>query len=72
MDDISRDLEGQILKRAEATDFQVAEDDRTIEFPFSSEYPVARYFGEEILSHERGAADLTRLNNGAPLLFNHI
>ena len=57
--------------RAEATDFQVAEDDRTIEFPFSSEYPVARYFGEEILSHERGAADLTRLNNGAPLLFNH-
>jgi HK97 family phage major capsid protein/HK97 family phage prohead protease len=71
MDDISRDLEGQILKRAEATDFQVAEDDRTIEFPFSSEYPVARYFGEEILSHERGAADLTRLNNGAPLLFNH-
>lgn len=71
MDDISRDLEGQILKRAEVTDFQVAEDDRTIEFPFSSEYPVARYFGEEILSHERGAADLTRLNNGAPLLFNH-
>ena len=71
MDDISRDLEGQILKRAEATDFQVAEDDRTIEFPFSSEYPVARYFGEEILSHERGAADLSRLNNGAPLLFNH-
>ena len=59
------------MKRAEATDFQVAEDDRTIEFPFSSEYPVARYFGEEILSHERGAADLTRLNNGAPLLFNH-
>jgi HK97 family phage major capsid protein/HK97 family phage prohead protease len=71
MDDISRDLEGQILKRAEVTDFQVAEDDRTIEFPFSSEYPVARYFGEEILSHERGAADLSRLNNGAPLLFNH-
>jgi HK97 family phage major capsid protein/HK97 family phage prohead protease len=71
MDDISRDLEGQILKRAEVTDFQVADDERTIEFPFSSEYPVARYFGEEILSHERGAADLTRLNNGAPLLFNH-
>ncbi|MGA0806450.1 MAG: HK97 family phage prohead protease, partial [Pseudohongiellaceae bacterium] len=71
MDDISRDLEGQILKRAEVTDFQVAEDDRTIDFPFSSEYPVARYFGEEILSHERGAADLSRLNNGAPLLFNH-
>mgnify|MGYP000862637626 CR=1 FL=1 len=69
--EITRDLEGQILKRAEATEFEVAEDDRTIEFPFSSEYPVSRYFGEEVLSHERGAADLTRLNDGAPLLFNH-
>lgn len=46
-------------------------DDRTIEFPFSSEEPVARWFGDEILSHEKGAADMTRLNDGAPLLFNH-
>ena len=46
-------------------------DDRTIEFPFSSEEPVARWFGDEILSHEKAAADLGRLNDGAPLLFNH-
>lgn len=46
-------------------------DDRTIEFPFSSEEPVARWFGDEILSHEKNAADLGRLNDGAPLLFNH-
>lgn len=46
-------------------------EDRTIEFPFSSEEPVARWFGDEILSHEKSAADLTRLNDGAPLLFNH-
>lgn len=46
-------------------------DDNTIEFPFSSEEPVARWFGDEILSHEKGAADLGRLNDGAPLLFNH-
>ena len=46
-------------------------DDRTLEFPFSSELAVERYFGNEILSHERGAADLGRLNDGAPLLFNH-
>jgi HK97 family phage major capsid protein/HK97 family phage prohead protease len=32
---------------------------------------VARYFGNEILSHEGKAADLSRLNDGAPLLFNH-
>ena len=69
--DLSRDLEGQLLKRAEVADFTVSEDERSIEFPFSSEYPVARYFGNEVLSHDRGAADLARLNDSAPLLFNH-
>ena len=39
---------------------------------FSSEEPVQRYFGQEVLSHEKGAADLSRLNNGtAPFLWNH-
>jgi HK97 family phage major capsid protein/HK97 family phage prohead protease len=69
--DLSRDLEGQLLKRAEVADFQVSEDERSIEFPFSSEYPVARYFGNEILAHTREAVDLARLNDAAPLLFNH-
>ena len=69
--DLSRDLEGQLLKRAEVADFQVSEDERSIEFPFSSEYPVARYFGNEILAHTREAVDLARLEDGAPLLFNH-
>ncbi len=69
--DLSRDLEGQLLKRAEVADFTVSEDERTIEFPFSSEYPVARYFGNEILAHTREAVDLARLSDGAPLLFNH-
>ena len=57
-------------QRAELTTFDEVED-RTYEFPFSSEFPVARYFGNEILSHEGEAADLSRLNDGAPLLFNH-
>jgi HK97 family phage major capsid protein/HK97 family phage prohead protease len=57
-------------QRAELTTFDEVED-RTYEFPFSSEFPVARYFGNEILSHEDEAADLSRLNDGAPLLFNH-
>jgi len=56
--------------RAEVTAFSEVED-RTYEFPFSSENPVARYFGNEVLSHETKAADLSRLNDGAPLLFNH-
>lgn len=44
---------------------------RTITFPFSSEEPVDRMFGREVLSHKKGAARMSRLNDGAPLLFNH-
>ena len=59
-----------LYKRSELTTFDEVEE-RTYDFPFSSEFPVARYFGNEILSHETEAADLSRLNDGAPLLFNH-
>lgn len=69
--DLSRDLEGQLLKRSEVADFTVSDDERSIEFPFSSEYPVARYFGNEVLAHDERSADLSRLNDSAPLLFNH-
>ncbi len=65
-----RSMEGRKFQRAEMTAFAEM-DDRTYEFPFSSENPVARYFGNEVLSHEIKAADLSRLNDGAPLLFNH-
>ena len=44
---------------------------RTLTMSFSSEYPVERWYGTEVLSHAPGAADLSRLNDGAPLLFNH-
>ena len=64
-----RAMEGK-YKRSEVVAFDSVED-RTFEFPFSSEYPVARYFGNEILSHEPKAADFSRLNDSAPLLFNH-
>jgi len=44
----------------------------TLEFSFSSEEPVQRYFGDEVLDHDEKSVDLTRLNSGvAPLLFNH-
>lgn len=64
-----RAMEGK-YKRNEVVEFDSVED-RIFEFPFSSEYPVARYFGNEILSHDPKAADLSRLNDSAPLLFNH-
>lgn len=44
---------------------------RTVELSFSSEAPVSRWFGNEILSHAPGAVRLGRLNNGAALLLDH-
>lgn len=44
---------------------------RTCELSFSSASPVTMPHGIEVLSHEPGAADLSRLNQSAPLLFNH-
>jgi HK97 family phage major capsid protein/HK97 family phage prohead protease len=42
------------------------------EFSFSSEYPVDRGWGKEILSHAPGACDTSRLDRGAVnLLYNH-
>lgn len=46
-------------------------DERTVDVAFSSEAPVQRWFGIEVLDHSPGAADLTRLNNGGALLDNH-
>ena len=66
----TRDLLGELMQRAETSEIRNL-DDRTFEFPFSSEYPVKRYFGNEVLSHEDGAPDFMRLNDGAPFLFNH-
>ena len=44
---------------------------RTVEVAFSSEEPVARWYGGEVLSHDAGAVDLSRLNDGGAVLFNH-
>ena len=60
----------EVLARAAQAD-QPEEDLRSFEFSFSSESPVERWFGREVLSHEAGSIDLGRLNDGAPLLWNH-
>ena len=45
---------------------------RTVELAFSSEEPVERWFGREVLSHDTKAVRLTRLASGsAPLLADH-
>jgi HK97 family phage major capsid protein/HK97 family phage prohead protease len=53
------------------SEIKVDADSRTLTFPFSSEIPVKRWYGDEILVHDERSVDLGRLNNRAPLLFNH-
>jgi HK97 family phage major capsid protein len=73
-------LSREQLRRVEAFDYAAAvraaddpaaEPSRSLEFSFSSEAPVQRWFGSEVLSHDAESVDLSRLNDGAPLLWNH-
>ena len=49
----------------------VDEDNRTVDLAFSSEFPVERGYGMEVLDHSPNSVKLDRLNNGAPLLVKH-
>ena len=44
---------------------------RTFTIPVSSEASVERWWGTEILDHSPDAIDMTRLQDGAPLLLDH-
>jgi HK97 family phage major capsid protein len=65
-------LTAQTFKRE--MQFERAEmnkDSRSIELSFSSETPVDRGMYMEVLSHDPVNCDLSRLNNGHPLLMGH-
>jgi len=63
---------GESLIQTRELKAQIESDGKELYMSFSSEEPVQRYFGTEVLSHDQGAADLSRLNNGtAPFLWNH-
>jgi hypothetical protein len=67
-------MKTQIKKQYRTLNFErgeVNEDDRTVELSFSSELPVMRYFGNEILDHNPKSVDLSRLNNSAAVLEDH-
>ncbi len=49
----------------------VDEESRTVELAFSSEEPYGRWFGTEILDHDKKSIRLGRLKNGGPLLLDH-
>lgn len=44
---------------------------RTVELAFSSTAQIDRWFGGEILGHDKGEVRLDRLNDGGPLLMDH-
>ena len=46
-------------------------DKRQVELSLSSEEPCRRWFGDEILLHDAGAIDLSRLEEIGVVLFNH-
>ena len=61
-----RDLTTEVHKRAHLTEFvRTKDEDRVIEFPFASEEPVERMYGNEVLEISERAMDM------APLLFQH-
>ena len=49
----------------------INEEARTVELAFSSEAPVQRWFGDEILDHDAKSIRLGRLNDGGPVLVDH-
>jgi HK97 family phage major capsid protein len=44
---------------------------RTVALSFSSEAPVERVFGQEVLDHQAGSVRMDRLRRAAPLLLDH-
>lgn len=65
-------LELGILHRTMEVDrAQMDKEKRTVELSFSSELPVERYFGMEILDHSEKSIDMGRMKAGAPLLVEH-
>jgi HK97 family phage prohead protease len=50
---------------------KIVADDRTVEVAFSSETPVERWWGTEILDHGAGSVRMARMKNGAASLMNH-
>jgi HK97 family phage major capsid protein len=71
--DQKRDIKSGMLFRTASIDRSaVDEKARTIEVAFSSEAPVERWFGMEVLGHDKKNADLSRIKSrSAPLLVNH-
>ncbi len=69
---IERKIRTTILRRIAYWDrASVDREKRTVELAFSSEAPIERWFGTEILDHGKGSVRLKRLKETGPLLLHH-
>ena len=72
LEELKKRNKGESLVQVRELKAEIESDGNELFMSFSSEEPVQRYFGQEVLSHDPNAADLSRLNNGtAPFLWNH-
>lgn len=71
-DDIAKRIRNEVFKRSQhISRNSVNAEERTLQFTFSSELPVDRWFGKEILDHSQESIRTDRLSDGAPLLLDH-
>ncbi len=63
---VGKQFRGFIIDRASVDDKK-----RTVELSFSSEEPVERWWGMEILDHKKSSVNLRRLKRGGALLIDH-
>ena len=73
MDEEERKAAPEVVHRAQGMEAgAIDKDTRRVRMSISSEYPVERSFGIEVLEHSEEAIDLSFLNSGrAPLLLDH-
>jgi HK97 family phage major capsid protein/HK97 family phage prohead protease len=62
---------GSQYRRTQVTSSGYDKENHTVTMAVSSETPVDRYYGQEILSHAPGAIRTGRLKQGVAMLFNH-
>lgn len=69
---LRKEVYGKRLERAVSlSPSDASEEDRSVRVAFSSEEPVDRWFGSEVLDHSPGSVRLGRLRDGAAVLVNH-
>lgn len=62
---------GRLFRAVTLDRSAIDSESRKVELAFSSEQPVERWFGSEILDHSAQSVRLGRLTNGGPLLVDH-